>query len=164
MLGENFSAEVKALMWHRTVAQTTSVTLHPLRAAEITCKITFLKCKSAFKLIKCTLALRVLVNLQNQDANQGCSLLKNEITPRSGGFYFKDSFARHTQNRSENKALSSHLSPFPPLGCCKNSREVLHPSLWWFGVCVAAKLRICCAELSANLVRFFSRRFTIFRP
>lgn len=111
MSGENVSAEVEALMWHSTVAQTTGVALHPPSAAEITCKITSEKCKSAFKLIKCPLDGRCLVKLQNPNAKPGCSLLKTgeiqqqqllrlqEIKSRSGGVISNSRFVWQAQTK-----------------------------------------------------------------
>lgn len=165
-------------MWHSTVAQTTGVALHPPSAAEITCKTTSEKCKSAFKLIKCPLDGRCLVKLQNPNAKPGCSLLKTgeiqqqqllrlqEIKSRSGGGYFKLEIRLAGTNKTRVKAklflltfLFSH-----PWGATKRAERLCHPSLPWFDVRVAAESRICCAELSANLARLSPKRFTIFRP
>lgn len=83
---------------------------------------------------------------------------------QGGGVLFQTHFSRHKQNKGENKALSSHLSPFPTPGVLqKEQRGFATPLLGWFdGFFVAAESRICCAELSANPTRFFPKRFTIF--
>lgn len=136
-------------MWQRTVAQTASITLHPLSASEDTPYVAnpFLKYKSA---IKCTLFHCCLIKLKIKMQNQVALLQKHLITKWRDSITAtsevpKDQilircvlsknyhlFASHKQNNDGSKALSSHLSPFPTLGCHKIRRKArCHPLLWW---------------------------------
>lgn len=149
-------------MWQRTVAQTASITLHPLSASEDTPYVAnpSLKCKSA---IKCTLFHCCLVKLKIKTQKQVALLQTHLVTKGRDSVtatseVLKDQiliircvlsktcnlFARHKQNNDENKALSSHPYPFPTLGCHKIRRKALcHPLLWWLWcLCGSTYIRI----------------------
>lgn len=134
-------------MWQRTVAQTVSITFHPLFSPEDTPYVAnpFLKCKSA---IKYTLFHCCLVKLNIKTQTQAALLQTHLVTKRRDSIAATseapedqilircvlsktcNSFARLKQNNDEIKALSSHPSPFPTLGCHEMRRKArCHPLL-----------------------------------
>lgn len=158
------------MWWQRTVAQTASITLHPLSTSEDTTYIanTILKCKSAVQciLFHCCL-VKLKIKMQNQVALlQMCFVTKWKDSaakkrPRVQKMeYLADVFylvlminsLGTNKIRSKQSPFFSSLS-FPNLGCQKMRRKAFcHLLLWWLWcLCYSAsELRICCAEHSAN--------------
>lgn len=153
-----------------------SCSIHSVQLKRLA-KSLFKNAKSAFGLIKKRApAPSCPAKLRNQNANPGWSLLKDEeeITSRSEGFGFKlttglpgtnKTKGENTQNKGENEALSSHLSPFPTPGVPqKEQRGSATPCSGFLMFLWQQNRGFAVLSSLQNPARFFPRRFTNFRP